>query len=224
MKLTGKKVAILGDSITQGIGAGPIENRYTSVFERITNSIVYNYGISGTRIARQFKPSADPRHDLNFLDRVEGMVDDADVVVVFGGTNDFGHGDAPFGCFDSCDEYTFYGALHSLCKRLINKYPEGTIVFMTPLHRTSENTVRYDSVMHNGVDYNGERPNLKAFVNAIKEVCEYYSIPVLDLYSTIGIQPSLEILKTKYMPDGLHPSAAGAAKIAMRLATFLDTL
>ena len=35
------------------------------------------------------------------------MDSDADVVVVFGGTNDFGHGDAKLGTFESRDPYTF---------------------------------------------------------------------------------------------------------------------
>ena len=224
MNLSGKKIAFLGDSITEGVGAGPTL-RFSTVFCEITNAIEYNYGISGTRLARQIIPTeGKPRHDLCFLDRVEEMVEDPDVVVVFGGTNDFGHGDAPFGNFNSVSEYTFYGAVHSLVKRIINRYPDKLVVFMTPLHRTSENAVRRDSVTLDGVEYNGNRPVLLDFVNAIKEVCEYYSIPVLDLYSSIGIQPCVPIQKEMFMPDGLHPSPRGAEKIAKRLAAFLRTL
>lgn len=213
MELKGKKIAILGDSITQGVGASSELTRYTNVFADMTGADVYNYGISGTRFARQSKPSENPKFDLNFLDRVDGMVEDADIVVVFGGTNDFGHGDAAFGSFADTDEYTFYGATHSLCKRLINRYPNATVIFMLPLHRTSEE--RY-------VD--GRYKRLVDYVNAISEVCAYYSIPVLDLYRTSGLQPEVEIIKSIYMPDGLHPSDAGAKRIAERLAGFLTAL
>ena len=54
-----------------------------------------NYGIGGTRIARQSKQSAEERWDKDFCSRVATMQDEADAVVVFGGTNDYGHGDTP---------------------------------------------------------------------------------------------------------------------------------
>lgn len=223
MNLSGKKIAFLGDSITEGVGAG-FSHKFSTVFCEITNAIEFNYGISGTRLARQTIPSANPRYDLCFLDRVEEMLQEPDIVVVFGGTNDFGHGDAPFGDFDSTSEFTFYGALHSLIKRLIKRYPTALILFMTPLHRVSENCIRTDNVTLDGVEYTGSRPPLKDFVYAIKEVCEYYSVPVLDLYSSSGIQPAVDIQKELFMPDGLHPSPLGAEKIAKRLAAFIKTL
>ena len=213
MKLEGIKVNFLGDSITQGIKIEDPENTvFHAVLKRKANfAVARNYGISGTRFARQLKPSENPRFDLNFLDRVDGIIADADIVVVFGGTNDFGHGDAPFGSFYDDDEYTFYGATHSLCRRLINRFPAAEIVFMLPLHRINEDRTE-----------NGTRKRLVDYVNAISEVCAYYSIPVLDLYRTSGLQPELDIIKERYMPDGLHPSDAGARRIAERLVGFLS--
>lgn len=216
MNINGKIVAVLGDSITEGVGVSSVEKRYTDVFARITNSTVYNYGISGTRVARQTTPDDNPRFDLDFIGRVDEMVPNADLVVVFGGTNDFGHGDARFGVFEDRDEYSFYGALHILLTKIIKKYPCSRIVFMTPLHRLSE----MGDINERGL----KRHLLKDYVMAIKEVCEYYSIPVLDLYSESGLQPSVEIIKELYMPDGLHPSDKGAARIAEMLASFVQRL
>ena len=216
MNLTGKNVLFLGDSITEGVGVSSKEKRYTDVFKSISGANVYNYGISGTRIARQKRPSSEPRFDLCFLDRVSEMEEQADVVVVFGGTNDFGHGDASFGCFADRDEYTYYGALHSLVNRIINRYPKATVVFITPLHRTGEN------ILVNEIDL--PRYPLKKYVDAMLEVCEHYSIPVLDLYKISGLQPEIEVIRNTYMPDGLHPSDMGAEIIAKRLYGFLTTL
>jgi len=215
VELKGKKVVILGDSITEGVGVSCRENRYADVFAKISGAQVFNYGISGTRIARQHKPTVNnPRHDLCFLDRVDAMEPNADVVVVFGGTNDYGHGDAGLGSPEDRDEFSFYGAMHSLVNRLINRYPDAVILFMTPLHRLNENsTFRGDGI---------PRASLKQYVDAEKEVLEIYSIPILDLYSISGMQPSVEILRKKYMPDGLHPSDAGARIIAERLFGFLS--
>ena len=216
MNFKNKKVLFLGDSITEGVGVSSKEKRYTDVFKALSGAEVYNYGISGTRIARQKSPSAQASFDYCFLDRVQTMEESADVVVVFGGTNDFGHGDASFGSFSDRDEHTYYGALHSLINRLVEKYPEATIVFLTPLHRTGE-----DSLIN---EIGLGRRTLKEYVKALVSVCEYYSIPVLDLYSVSGLQPQIEIIKKLYMPDGLHPSDKGAEIIAKRLYAFLNTL
>ena len=214
MELKGLKINFLGDSITEGVGVSDIEKyRFTSVFERISGAVVRNYGIGGTRFARQHKPSVNPRHDLNFLDRVEEMDPDADLVVVFGGTNDFGHGDAAFGCFDDRDEYTFYGATHSLIIRLKKHFPTADIVFMTPLHRATENVPKADS---------GKR--LIDYVNAIREVTEYCGIPTLDLYRMSGIQPCTPDGLDGMTDDGLHPNDRGARRVAERLYGFLSSL
>ena len=222
MQLAGKKVVFLGDSITEGVGTTEVNGshegyRYTDLFAKNTGAEIYNFGISGTRIARQKTPSFYPRHDLYFASRIKDMPEYADVVVVFGGTNDFGHGDAPIGDFNSRDEYTFYGALHNLILKLIEKFPTATIVFLTPLHRLTE-SFKTDYI---GI---GNPPSLKNYVDVIKSVCEYYSIPVLDLYAVSGMQPSVEIIRNIYMPDGLHPSDAGAERLARLIEGFLSIL
>jgi GTPase SAR1 family protein len=68
--------------------------------------------------------------------RVAEMDPDADLIVVFGGTNDFGHGDAPFGDFSDRTADTFCGAIHELYVSLLEKYPTATIMVITPLHRS----------------------------------------------------------------------------------------
>ena len=69
-----------------------------------------------------------------------------------------------------------------------------------------------------------EETNLAGYVSIIREVAEFYGLPVLDLFSTSGLQPKVDIIKETYMPDGLHPSDAGALRIARRLIGFLQTL
>ena len=51
-------------------------------------------------------------------------------------------------------------------------------------------------------------------MNAIKDVCEKYFVPVIDLFALSGMDPSLSEVRSTYMPDGLHPNAAGHEKIA----------
>lgn len=140
-----------------------------------------NYGIGGTRIARQSKQSAEERWDKDFCSRVATIQDEADAVVVFGGTNDYGHGD-------------------------------------TPLHRLNENSPLGDGYKETEVW------PLSFFVKIIRKVTEYYSLPVLDLYATSGLQPEVPIIKERYMPDGLHPNDAGHIILADKIGKFLENL
>ena len=114
MDLFGKKINFLGDSITEGCGVALPENRFVDRIAAQVGAICRNYGIGGTRIARQQVPSGEPIWDLYFASRVEDMEADADLAVVFGGTNDCGHGDAPLGTMEDRTEDTFYGGLHVL--------------------------------------------------------------------------------------------------------------
>ena len=217
MNLKGKKVLFLGDSITQGLGASTYDKSFVPMFAELSDAEVKNYGVCGTRIARQRIKFGCDQWNRDFLERADEMEPDADVVIVFGGTNDFGHGDAKIGDFNSKSEYTFYGAMHCLCEKLLNKYPDAEIVFITPLHRLGEETPLKENGIANEVSLSG-------YVSIIKEVAGYYGLPVLDLFSISGIQPSVEIIKKEYMPDGLHPSDKGARRIAERLYDFLRTL
>ena len=137
MELKGTKINFLGDSITEGAGTSSHDKMFTMLIEREYGAICQNYGIGGTRIARQKTPTEE-KWDRDFISRVPEMDNDADIVVVFGGTNDFGHGDAPLGTMSDRTPYTFYGALHCLYTALIEKYPGVPIVVLTPLHRITE--------------------------------------------------------------------------------------
>lgn len=217
MNIQNKKILFLGDSITEGYGPQDINNVYWKRLERSCGCISVGYGISGTRIARQQKPSPDPREDQYFRSRVASMDPDADVVVVFGGTNDYGHGDAAIGCFDDRTDDTFYGALHNLYADLSAKYPTAQLVVLTPLHRGEENQP-YNTWGFRNVGC------LEDYVNIIMEVAGYYGIPVLDLHRMSGIQPEVPALREAYAPDGLHPNDAGHELIHSRLKGFLETL
>lgn len=221
MNLQGKKVNFLGDSITQGVGASAAEFNFVNQTKLLLGlAEARNYGISGTRIAPRKLPSANPIFDQPFTSRVEGMDANADAIVVFGGTNDFGHGMAPLGTVADEGEETFCGALKVLFVKLIEKYPGKPIVVLTPLHRLGENNIDGDA---NGHKYPLGHP-LRDFVLAIKDVAEIYSLPVLDLWSVSGMQPSIPAIQQGFMPDGLHPNDAGHRLIAERLSEFLKAL
>ena len=143
------------------------------------------------------------------------MNPEADVVVVFGGTDDYGHGDAPLGKIGDRDRGTFCGAVRWLKEYLTGKYPEATIVFMMPARRLGDlepSTGDYPSLP------------LKAYVDVIKETAKDYPIAVLDLYVELGIDPSREANCLAYTAEGLHFNDAGHRVIAKKLQEFLLAL
>ncbi len=218
MKLEGAVINFLGDSITEGVGASCEANRYTDVLAReFKLAKANNYGISGSRIARQ-SIITEERHDRDYCMRYAEMDKSADAVVVFGGTNDYGHGDAPLGVPEDRMPDTFYGACHYLMNGLLTDYSGKPIVILSPLHRDNENDPHGD----------GSKPRsiapLSTYRKILMEVAEIYGLPVLDLYATGGIQPSNPVNREKLLPDGLHPSDEGHALIARRLGLFLQTL
>ena len=214
MELKGKKINFLGDSITEGVGTSGAAKVYHALLkEKVGLNVARNYGKSGTKIARLPKITDNP-FDLDFNLRAPDMDKDADIVVVFGGTNDYGHAVIPLGSFDNEDIHTFYGGMHNLCKYLVTEYVGKTIVFMTPVHRMEEK--KFDGCENSS--------DLICFVKAIREVCEHYSIPVLDLYKESGMHGNMRVWCDKYMPDGLHPNDLGHEIMAHKLQKFLENL
>ena len=219
MILKNAVVNFLGDSITQGVGASSVEKRYTDVLEReFELKKANNYGISGTRFARQ-KQITDSPFDLDFCMRVSEMDESADAVVVFGCTNDFGHGDAAIGTPADRTPETFYGACHYLMNELLNRYCGKPILLISPLHRLDEDNPRGSG---------DRKPEpvapLSEYRRILLEVAGHYALPVLDLYAESGIQPANEICREKLLPDGLHPNDQGHALLARLIGNKLKML
>lgn len=224
MNIQGFKVNFLGDSITEGCGVEDIANcRYDNRLAKLCAlSAVNNYGIGGTRFAHQSCPSAKPRHDLCFCGRVYNMDTTADMVVVYGGVNDYIHGDAPFGELGDTTPATFCGAVYFLMNYLRENYPGKPVVFMTPAR-----------CMYGEVDdlkpspRPGKGPDARAlliYVEAIMQTAKQFDIPVLDLYHNLGLDPHDKACYDAYTKDGLHFNDAGHAFIAQRLKEFIEAL
>ena len=224
MELKGKKIAFLGDSITQGVGVADIENcRYDNVLHRrFELAEHYNYGIGGTKLAHQSVPSPVPRKDLCFCGRAYFITPDADVVVVFGGVNDFVNGDAWFGSMEDKSPATFCGAIYFLMDLLKTTHPGKTIVFITPAHMCLPDlSDRYPS--QRPIKKPDAKP-LQGYVDAIKARGEQFGIPVLDLFQKLPIDPNNEEDRVKYTKDGLHFNNAGQLVLAQVIGDFLESL
>ena len=197
------KINFLGDSITEGAAASEASKTFINLVGNLLDCEVRNYGISGTRIARQQSPSSVPQYDKYFASRVSSMKNDADFVFVFGGTNDFGHGDAPMGKMGDKTPDTFYGAMNNLVDELLKFYKKNQIVFMLPLYRIDEYNPYGEGVLKI------VREPLPHYRDAMVEVLNDRNIRVFDIKDEIGKPENNPLIA-----DGLHPNDLGHKKIA----------
>lgn len=225
MNIQGFKVNFLGDSITEGVGVSDIpNNRYNNRLKDMCRlSAVNSYGVSGTRIAHQIHASETPRFDLCFCGRAYNMDTSADMVIVYGGVNDYIHGDAPFGQIGDTTPATFCGGVYFLMTYLKAVYPGKPVIFVTPARMFLRHEVddRFPSTHHRKMAVGRE---LQAYVDVIVQTGEALDIPVLDLYRTLGLDPHDEQIFQTYTVDGLHFNDAGHQILANRLKEFIEAL
>ena len=239
LSLKGKKVGFLGDSITYGIGASANDKRYSSVFCSLAGCTEKNLGVSSTCLC------ANTKNDMGsqrFLTRVTSAnLSDLDMLVVFGGTNDFSYdikavgdhfaeetitGNTYIGTkkrVANADNETFSGALHELILAIRALKPSMPIVFMTPLNRGNYNsTPRPTSAQQNA---NGNY--LSDYVDAIKDICAFYSIPVFVSAEHFPFNwtndDSQGTIVTAGTNDALHPNDKGHATLARLLYRWIIT-
>lgn len=204
-------INFLGDSITEGAWATEPRLCYVKLVGAKLGCRVHNCGISGTRIARQSKSSECAVFDMDFLQRAESMPD-ADLVFVFGGTNDYGHGDAELGTTNDTTEYTFCGAVFKLANYLVDRYGKDNVCFILPLHRYDED---------NPFGESRERPtvSLKEYIRAEREVLDKLGVSYFDMYD---ILPTPQVnTPTELFQDGLHPTNKGHELIADRICEYI---
>ena len=206
------KINFLGDSITQGVGAERPENIYTTLVADYFKAEECNYGISGTRIAKQIKPTNNPDDDV-FMCRAVKLPRDADFTFVFGGTNDYGHGDAKLGTFNDRDDYTFYGAFHNLVAYMVGAFAKDKLCFILPIPRFNQ-----DSPYGDGSKDEPIAP-MSAYIEAEKEVLAYYGVEYLDLSGLFYIPEKAEY--GELFCDGLHPNPKGHRVLADCLIEYL---
>jgi lysophospholipase L1-like esterase len=131
----------LGDSITRGLGV-PAEKSYPmKIMSRLGLKKIYNYGMDGSTVADGSNP---------MYIRYASMSDEADFIVVTGGTNDSAY-ETPIGTINDTTGATFYGAWNILLEGLTSKYPGKPIFVFTP---TSTKREHIDAIIDVSIKYN----------------------------------------------------------------------
>jgi lysophospholipase L1-like esterase len=209
-------IAFLGDSITLGYGLDNKESRYSALVAQALGMEELNYGITGTLVAKTGLNQADGK---DFLSRVP-LVDNADVAVVFGGTNDYFWSDRPiYGCGDQ----HFESAVRKLAERVKEKRKGKITLFVTPYpHNGIGNfcggSSWKDSSRHDTSEKNYNEHTLKEYVDTIVKICNENGIPCLNLFDDFGF------CWQKHTSDGCHPNEEGHILLAKVITEKLKAL
>ena len=205
---SGRSAVFVGDSITAGVGTTKIYYQYLE--EMLGLGSVTAMGVGGSCISAA---SDYGQKNTPLINRYQD-IPSADLIVIFMGTNDYGH-ETPLGTAEDTQDGTFCGALNTIIPALVSKHTSSKIVFITPVQRYGFGTSKilgtkftYDHIS------NGVGASLADYVEALKTVCAENEVSVIDLYTECPLNPADPAVREEYIPDGLHPNAAGHEVIA----------
>ena len=240
----GKTINWIGDSIVDGQDFDEEVCSALGLTKLTTDGEGGNGGINGSTIALK-GDGTNTRHALCL--RYVDMPQNADIIAVSCGTNDFEYAWSEIGTIKSTSNTTFYGALKTLCEGLLTRYPGKLIFFTTPIKRSQPFTAgagnnndpddpdSADLMPMTPFSRNKHKKTLGDYADIIKEVCGLYSIPVLDMYRESILNPHLESGRQFFAAehdtvDGTtfdfwtHPNTAGQKIMARRVAGWLTQL
>lgn len=190
-----KSLFVAGDSVAYGYGSNNIS--FGEIIAKNNNMRLTKVGISGTTFAK--------RDGLtnSILEQVESIDKEYDYIIVEGGFNDYFQrangvsiGTMPKNINSSRDDKTTYGALDSICLWLKQNYPASKILFVVP-HKIMTIAGVIDSEFY-------------PYLQAIRDVCEKYSIRYADIALKGGCTPFYQSFRDKYFSgDGIHPNLDG---------------
>ena len=179
--LYGKKINVLGDSITAGTAGAK-----TWVTDVATNlkCKMTNYAVGGAAFAGE----------NGFWSLINGMDANADVNIIMGGVNDYlgGAGLGKKGGNTELTNYFVYDGLEKFAKLLIAKFPNTINIMITPLKAEFRSATTY---------------NQYEIIKALYYIADKYNFILIDAYSNSpNYNPNIPELKLQWSIDGIHPN------------------
>ena len=202
--LYGKKVTCIGDSLCYGQG---FSGGYCTVLGELEKDTTFiNKAVGGAQIASNHGSG----ESWWIENQLSNVADDTDYIICEGYVNDYltgcSLGEISSGYDAALDTTTFYGGMESLCKKLANDYTEKRSGFIITHSHYSTNAT-YDNSL---------------YITAIKDCCEKWGIPYLDL--SCIITPLITNCKNTFYSDGLHYNEAGYRRITPAIREWIKTL
>ncbi len=209
-RLLNSTMMVLGDSMARGHTL-PRDDVWDSLIAKRNDMTLINLAQNGKFYSRYWynteqsgKATPYTEEELNtgkvnniaVVDMVNDLSQSTDYIVVFCGSNDM-NSNVPLGNFLDNNYTSFYGCLYKIFNTLITKYPTQKILVITPYPVTT----------------NYER-DMK-YINAIKQICQYFCIPVYDNYNA-GLCMSNAEQKSALMLDSIHLNKAGQLRVSYK--------
>ncbi|MBQ8658777.1 MAG: SGNH/GDSL hydrolase family protein [Clostridia bacterium] len=199
------KLITIGDSITRGTYRDDNDAwavAFPNYSERLQKLLgadeLVCLGVNGVSMS-----STSSVNSENALCRLCENAVSGDIIVVAGGTNDFGTSVEVGRSTDEGDISTC-GALHILFTRLKKNNPNSKIYAVLPIPRRNENVKNEKGYV------------LDDYRAAIREAATAFGVAIID-GKKLAIDPENEADRKKYIRDGLHPNDAGHALYAQFL-------
>lgn len=166
--LKSMRLAFCGDSITYGLNqdGGARLDAFPDQVGRLLGCQTTNYGVSSASVGGDAPRVWSKDYTV--------VSTDEDIVGVMIGINDF-YREYSLGNKDGSSG--FYEDLHTMWKGFISRFPPSA-------------GKRLFCMIY---PYYDVKPNWEQWTTAMREVAEYYSIPVLDLSKELGINPHMDI-------------------------------
>lgn len=196
-----KKIAIFGGSVAV--------NEYNalkdSIKKALNTEIVDNYAINGYGFSSL---QGSIQTEVN---SAISSGNDYDVFILWASSNDYTNSREigsykDYTVLDSYNETkltTQCGGINYCIKKILEHNPKAEIYFITSYKC-------YDKESGYNTFYCGKENKLYSYVSAQKQCCAYYSIPILDLWSMMGIN---ELNRSMYYVDDVHINTDGYDKI-----------
>lgn len=181
-----KKWATIGDSISVG---GTYQD---NIINARVVELLNNISVSGSTITNTGADSM-----VLIYDTIDS---DADLISIFGGTNDFGN-DVTIGTSTDVVDTTFWGAYRIIIEGLLTSHGSAGLFLYTIPKR---------NYLSGGL-INGNGDSVEDFNFVIRSLASEYSLPVVDLYNEWGVS-ALNMLD--FTTDNLHPNEAGHLRIS----------
>jgi lysophospholipase L1-like esterase len=155
-------------------------------------------------------PSGAVPMEASFISdkRIETIPEDADLIIIAGGTNDHGTsspmGECEYEMSDGVpvfDTSTFKGAVCHCVYKIMEAHPNAVVMLQTPPNTRP---------LHAEDGINALGLSMLDYAKAIKECAEFMSIPCIDVYANSGINQ----FNLALYGDNLHPDDLGGRKMA----------
>lgn len=216
-RFSGKKWVVVGDSLTEENST--TTKHYFDYVAEDTGIETVNMGVGGTGYMRGKNTSQA------FYQRISSIETDADVVTIFGSFNDlnypalgFNSMEEALGNYDDDTDATISGCINLTIENLQTAIPLVRLGIVAPCPWASTRPFQNNALM---------------YVDRLKKIAEYHSIPFLDLWRGSNLRPwDADFRALAYTKDtgqdgnpvGTHPDETGHAILAPKFEAFLDEL